>query len=46
MTTSNDFTLLQCHKGTGGCCKNVGSAFSLRHISFSKNLVFSAYAEF
>ena len=44
MTTSNDFTT--CHKGTGGCCKNIRSAFSLIHISFSKNLVYPAYAEF
>ena len=35
MTTSDDFTT--CHKGTGRCCKKVCIAFSLVHISFSKN---------
>ena len=44
MTTLNDFTT--CHKGTGRCCKKVCFAFSLVHISFSKNLVYLAYAEF
>ena len=41
MTTSNDFTT--CPKGTG---KQVLSTFSLVHISFSKNFVHLAYAEF
>ena len=44
MTYSNDFTT--CHKGTGRRCKRVCSAFSLERISFSKNLVYLAYAEF
>ena len=46
MTTSKDFTT--CLTGIGRCCKKVCSAFSLVHISFSfsKNLVYSAYAEF
>ena len=44
MTTSNDFAMR--HKGTGRCCKNVCLAFSLVHISFSKNLVYPAYVEF
>ena len=35
-----------CHKGTGKCCKKVCLAFSLVNISFSKNLVYLAYAEF
>ena len=41
MTTLNDFTT--CPKGT---CKKVFLAFSLVHISFSKNLVYPVYAEF
>ena len=44
MTTSKDFTT--CHIGTGRCCKKVCLAFSLVHISFSKNLVYPAYVEF
>ena len=44
MTTSNDFTM-RCQTGTGRC-KKVCQAFSLVHISFSKNLVYPAYAEF
>ena len=44
MTTSNYFTM--CRKGTCRCCNKVCSAFSLVHISFSKNLVYLAYAEF
>ena len=36
MTTSNDFTT--CRTGTGRCSKNICLAFSLVHISFSKNL--------
>ena len=44
MTTLNDFTT--CGTGTGRCCKNVWFAFSLVHISFSRNFNYSAYAEF
>ena len=44
MTTLDDFTM--CHTGTGRCCKKVCVALSLVHISFSKNLVCPAYAEF
>ena len=39
MTTLNDFT-------TGRCWKNVCLAFSVEHISFSKNLDYAAYAKF
>ena len=47
MATSNDFTM-RCRTGTGigKCAKKVCLAFSLVHISFSKNLVYPAYAEF
>ena len=44
MTTSKDFTT--CRIGTGTCCKKkVCLAFSLVHISFSKNFVYPACAE-
>ena len=44
MTTSKDFTT--CRIGTGMCCKKkVCLAFSLVHISFSKNFVYPACAE-
>ena len=39
-------TLLVYHKGTGRWCKKVCLAFSLVHISFPKNLVYLAHAEF
>ena len=45
MGTSNEFTM-QCCTGTGRCSKKVCLAFSLVHISCSKNLVYPAYAEF
>ena len=45
MALSNDFTMW-CHTGTGRCSKKVCVAFSLVHISFSKNFVYLAYAEF
>ena len=44
MITSNDFTT--CLTGTGSCYKKVCLAFLLVHISFSKDLVYPAYAEF
>ena len=44
MTTPDDFTM--CRTGTGRCCKKVCVGLSLVHISFSKNLVCPAYAEF
>ena len=44
MTTSNDFTT--CCTGPGRCCKKVCFAFSLVHVSFSKNLDYPAYVEF
>lgn len=40
----NDFTT--CHTGTGRCCEKVCLAFPLVHISFPKNLVYAAHAEF
>ena len=45
MATSNNFTKL-FGLGAGRCCKNVCLAFSLVHISFCKNIVYLAYAEF
>ena len=44
MTTPDNFTM--CNTGTGRCCKKVCVALSFVHISFSKNLVCPAYAEF
>ena len=44
MTTSNEFTA--CRTRTGMCCKNVSQAFSTVHVSYSKDLVYLAYAEF
>ena len=44
MTTSKDFTT--CCSSIGRCFKKISIAFSLVHISFSKNLVYPAYAEF
>ena len=44
MTTSNKFT--SCCTGTGRCCKKVWLGLPSVHISFSKNLVYPAYAEF
>ena len=44
ITTSKDFTM-SC-TGTGRCCKKVCLAFPLIYISFSKNLVYPAYAQF
>ena len=41
MTTSNDFTI----QALAGVVKKVCLAFSLVHTSFSKNLVYLAYAE-
>ena len=47
MATSNDCTM-RCRTGTGigKCAKKVCLAILLVHISFSKNLVYPAYAEF
>ena len=44
MTTSKDFTT--CRTSVGRCCKKFFIDFSLVHISFSRNLVYPAYAEF
>ena len=44
MTILNDFAM--CRTGTGSCCKKVCLLFSLVLISFSKNLVYPAYAKF
>ena len=44
MNTSKDFTM--CRTSVGRCCKKFFIDFSLVHISFSKNLVYPAYAEF
>ena len=44
ITTSKDFTT-SC-TDTGRCCKKVCLAFPLIYISFSKNLVYPAYAQF
>ena len=41
MTTSNDFII----QALAGVVKKVCLAFSLVHTSFSKNLVYLAYAE-
>ena len=44
MTTSNDFTA--CCVGSARCFEKAALLFSLVHISFTKNLVYLAYAEF
>ena len=44
MTTWNDFTTY-C-TGTGRCFKKICLTFALVHISFSKDIVYLAYAEF
>ena len=46
MTTSNDYTTCCTRTGTGRCCKKVSFTFSLVYIYFSRNLDYSAYAEF
>ena len=44
ITTLNDFTM--CRGATGRYCKKVAQHFALVNISFSKNLVYLAHAEF